>query len=213
MQSNEIYFTPQEFEVTRNITFLKVKREAIDKVMNFFSQYRYALDQLMKENQWYSMIPCKPGDVKIAKGDNYRELPYVVMDYPRKFTFSDIFAYRSMFWWGHFFSFTLHLQGKSLRKFRSAFEQSLEPRRSKEIYICVNEHPWDYHYGKDNYKKLNEFQNNELSILIRNKDFLKLSAQIPLQRNLDKIEEKGVQTFSQLMQWLTNPQSYSSTIQ
>jgi hypothetical protein len=48
---------------------------------------------------------------KISKGENYRGLPYVMLDYPRIFGKEDVFAIRTMFWWGHYFSVTLHLKG------------------------------------------------------------------------------------------------------
>ena len=48
---------------------------------------------------------------KIAKGENYLQLPYVLLDYPRCFDKENIFAIRTMFWWGNFFSITLHLSG------------------------------------------------------------------------------------------------------
>ena len=40
---------------------------------------------------------------KISRGENYRGLPYLILDYPAYFSQKDIFAFRTMFWWGHFF--------------------------------------------------------------------------------------------------------------
>src|ERR1700744_546088 len=49
---------------------------------------------------------------KISKGENYKGLPWVMLDYPRVFGREEVFAIRTMFWWGHGFSVTLHLKGK-----------------------------------------------------------------------------------------------------
>ncbi len=36
-----------------------------------------------------------------------------MLDYPRAFGRDSIFACRTFFWWGRFFSLTLHLAGRS----------------------------------------------------------------------------------------------------
>ena len=48
---------------------------------------------------------------KISKGENYKGLPYLILDYPRFFEKENICAIRTMFWWGNFISVTLHLSG------------------------------------------------------------------------------------------------------
>jgi hypothetical protein len=56
-----------------------------------------------------------PGNAKISRGENYRGLPWVMLDYPRVFGREDVLAIRTFFWWGHSFSVTLHLKGSYLR--------------------------------------------------------------------------------------------------
>lgn len=53
----------------------------------------------------------EPGDPKVSRGENYRGLPWVMLDFPRVFGRADVFAIRTMFWWGHGFNITLHLKG------------------------------------------------------------------------------------------------------
>src|SRR5450755_2986522 len=48
---------------------------------------------------------------RISKGENYKGLPWVVLDYPRAFGRLDVLAVRTLFWWGNYFSVTLHLKG------------------------------------------------------------------------------------------------------
>ena len=53
----------------------------------------------------------EPASAKISKGENMG-LPWVMLDYPRLFGQEDVLAIRTMFWWGHCFSVTLHLKGR-----------------------------------------------------------------------------------------------------
>lgn len=113
---------------------------------------------------------------KISRGEKYLNLPYMVLDYPALFKTENIFAYRTMFWWGNFFSATLHLEGLSLERVRNKISTNLNKLTGKRIYICTGETPWHYHYGKDNYELLTQDHYD----FINKCGFLKLSRKIDL---------------------------------
>lgn len=123
---------------------------------------------------------------KISRGENYLNLPYMVLDYPAYFKSEDIFAYRTMFWWGNFFSATLHLEGVSLEKVREKLSSNINELTGKQIYICKGETPWQYHYGKDNYEL----------ITLNHKDFMKRCSFIKLSKKIDLNDWKGLPAFS-----------------
>ena len=54
----------------------------------------------------------KTSTPKISKGENYKDLPYVMLDYPRCFQKEKTIAIRTFFWWGNFFSINLQLSGE-----------------------------------------------------------------------------------------------------
>lgn len=90
---------------------------------------------------------------KISRGDNYLGLPYLILDYPRLFRADGIAAIRTMFWWGHFFSSTLHLSGP--------FAESAAPRlathpglAARGYHLGIHPDPWVHHFGPDNYRPL-----------------------------------------------------------
>ncbi len=204
MQNNEIKLTQKELEVVQDRTFLKLKQSAIQKVVNLFSELRNHLDHAWEyNNHWKDRIPCQKDDVKISKGENYRQLPYVILDYPRLFSRSDVFAYRSMLWWGHFFSFTLHLQGKSLEEFREPLKNGISqlPAES-DLFVGVADTPWEYHYGPENYKPLVSMNNNELLRIVDEKSFVKISAWVPVSADTYQVIEEGKAKFQQFMDLL-----------
>lgn len=204
MQNNEIKLTQKELEVLQDSSFLKVKQYAIEKVVNLFSELRNHIDQAWEYNTlWKERIPCQKDDVKISKGENYRQLPYVILDYPRLFSRSDVFAYRTMLWWGHFFSFTLHLQGKSLEEFRESLKATIPQLKAEtDLFISVAESPWEYHYGQDNYKPLASIDKNALMGLLDDKSFIKLSSWIPVSADTEQVIGEGKAKFEQFMNLL-----------
>ena len=113
---------------------------------------------------------------KISRGENYRGLPYLVLDYPAVFSAEDTFAFRTMFWWGNFFSCTLHLQGKPLDLYRDLVIDNIGHLVNYDIFLCINQSPWEYHYEVDNYKLLSV---DDLDF-IKESQFLKLNKKFDL---------------------------------
>ena len=168
--------TEKEMEIFSDREFLILKTSIIDKIKNHFEEVRVELKKIISSTdlKFPDQVDMKIG--KIFKGENYESLPYVVLDYPKFYSDTYTFSFRTMFWWGNFFSSTLHLQGESLNTFRPIIFSNAEKLIDKNLFICVNDSPWDYHYRIDNYQLLDR---NNLD-LINSVDFLKLSKKFEL---------------------------------
>ena len=173
-------FSDQEQAYLSDTAFLLAKSEITDKIGKLLASLE---NVLVEEAQPYlSSFPegtlAKAG--KISKGEKYRGLPYMVLDYPRLFTEKSVFAFRNMFWWGHFFSTTLHLQGEVLDGLRAPLLKSATSLSDASWYIGVGESPWEYHYGPDNYKRCHDLDAATLRHIIEEAPFIKLSKHLPL---------------------------------
>ncbi len=168
--------TDHELSILQDTDFLLTKTRALNKVEELLLDTRSALEAVVSE----SGFAFPPGAVlaggKISRGDNYRGLPYRVLDQPALLANDDIFAFRTMFWWGHFFSITLHLEGDSLERFREGLAERIERLAGMNLYIGVGNTPWEYHYGRDNFVPLEPVQRMHLEKC----SFLKLSRKIEL---------------------------------
>jgi len=104
-------------------------------------------------------------------------------DYPAFFTRDDIFAFRTMFYWGHFISFTVHLQGVYATKYSSQLIEKLRGiSEEKDIYFCVNDTPWEYLYKENNYRLLSSLKLNQINEQINKNSFVKLSCKLPISK-------------------------------
>jgi hypothetical protein len=83
-----------------------------------------------------------------------------------------------MFWWGNFFSCTLHLQGDILENYREALGVSMNDLYKKNVFIGVSENPWEYHYDSSNYILIDELPEIELNKIVKEKTFIKISRYI-----------------------------------
>ena len=176
------HFDEQQLKYFHDTSFLLSKRTIVHQLQGLLALCEQSLVEWVREES-PAAVPdgCGVAAGKISRGENYRGLPYLVLDYPRLFKQKDIFTFRTMCWWGNFFSCTLHLQGTVLNTLRPVLKQTLTSGNfSPGTFICVNKTPWEYHFQPDNYQLLASMQASEITALTE-KDFLKISRKISLE--------------------------------
>jgi hypothetical protein len=179
-QGTKITFSEAELEAILHPDFFYTKYAAMQKVMELLSETERILREIIVQHPFLA-DHTNVVSPKIFRGENYRKLPYMVLDYPRRFSTETIFAFRTMFWWGKEFSFTLHLQHAALEHFRNAIIKNISELSGKQFYYSVYKTPWEYHFDPDNYRPLDEILNEPGFIdSLRSTPFIKLSRKIPI---------------------------------
>ena len=173
-------FTDQELRCLQDTRFLRTKATAAQKVQQLLNQ---TLDELQAyltrhPRTFPEGVQTKAG--KLARGENYRGFPYLVLDYPRQFSQDDVFALRTMFWWGHFYSITFQLGGTSWHRYRPAVQRNLSQLSGTSTWLCVNNDPWQHHRQPDNYRPLDVLSAEEQQNHLAEANFLKLARFLPV---------------------------------
>ena len=111
MNPAKIRLSLNEMELVTNAEWILTKNGIMRKAWQMLEELQQYQQDLISTYQDKMPAEALRVPAKISKGENYRGLPYLVLDYPRFFEKENAFAIRTMFWWGHFFSITLHLSG------------------------------------------------------------------------------------------------------
>ena len=188
-----------EYELAGNKEILLLKNEIIQKVKFFFGElctdYR---DELQK---WEAklVIPISPDFQKISRGENHEGLPYIMLDFPGIFSNENIFAVRSLFWWGNFFSITLHLKGI----YKNAYmENILESIQSDEWLISMSDNEWLHSLEKNQYQLLQNCNRSEATFQMNlQKPFFKIAKKINL-TDWDVVPGFFKENFKEILQML-----------
>jgi hypothetical protein len=165
--------TPEEFGILNNSRFLLVKADVVAKVRAEFEQLEGQYLAIVNKEGVALPSFAQP---KISRGENYKGLPYLVLDYPAVFEKENILAFRTMFWWGNFFSITLHLQGTYKEHYQSRIKEALHNSKPKGLHLSCNATAWEYHYKEDNYRLVEQMTNEEIERTLGQHNFIKLSA-------------------------------------
>lgn len=175
-----MYLTTKELTYLSDTDFLLTKKDIQQKVNYLLVRTEEALKTFIQERslEFPEGVMRKAG--KIAKGENYRNLPYQILDFPRLFHRDNIFSVRTMCWWGHFFSTSLHLQGDSWEMYKSRIIRKHYRFSDKQLYLCVHPHPWEYYRGEDNFLPLDKMDESGIKQRLSSMPFLKIAAFLPL---------------------------------
>ena len=199
--SAKIQLSKEEMELVKNTDWILGKHIITRKVYDMFGDISIRLQHEIGSYNYLFPENLQYQSGKISKGENYELLPYVILDYPAFFWKERIFAIRTMFWWGNFFSVTLHLSGIYKQKFIHNSNDLLSLLQKNTFFICVNDDEWQHHFNTDNYVAASTIALDEFE-LINKKNFFKVSKKISLSewQNADKFIITSFREIVQLLQ-------------
>ncbi|MEJ7611765.1 MAG: hypothetical protein WKF88_11350 [Ferruginibacter sp.] len=171
----KITLSPQELAAALDTGFILTKMAVIEKTAallnSLLPKIEVAFGPVFLQNNL-------PGNSlpKISKGENYNGYPYVILDHPALFGKTDVFAIRTMFWWGNFFSITLHVSGKYKQYFE---ERLIKNLLQTDLFIAGGEEEWQHHFEPGNFILFSEVTQHQLTDII-SKNFLKVALKYDL---------------------------------
>lgn len=186
-----------DFEKLNDRSFLLAKKRIDQEITSLL------LDAQKKLAAWLDANPINlPTEVsirprKIAKGENYADMPYWVSDFPAQMKGKDIWTFRTVVWWGHCISFSLIIAGK----FKKSLSLTPVFLNEPEVFFTIAPTPWKLEFSDEIQKECMSLTIEEMAQHFENQDFLKISVQEKLE-NINKLEELTVLSFEKLMKAL-----------
>ena len=110
--------------------------------------------------------PCPPeSDLvkgQIVRGENHKGFPFISLDMPQMFSKSQMFTYRTLFWWGHDLIFSLILKQENQAPLIEKLIQLKEHPDWKDIQLAIGPTPWEWKKDTKNFIPL--FGTSDLKI-------------------------------------------------
>ncbi|MEO9021259.1 MAG: hypothetical protein ABI237_15940 [Ginsengibacter sp.] len=174
----KIHLSALETELVNNTEWIFTKQMIIEKVYNLLGQLHNRYEEMILSEKDFLPDELKKPGGKIARGENYNGLPYLILDYPATFSKEGVFAIRTMFWWGNFFSVSLHLSGPHLQSRKNVLS-GIDFLRQHDFFICINEKEWQHDFNSSNFIPISAIDQNEIES-VNEKDFFKIAKRIEL---------------------------------
>ena len=158
MDTSKIQLSADEMQLVSNSDWILTKHRIIEKIYLLFGHLSDQMQVYLAERK--QLLPPELFQLppKISRGEQYEALPYVVLDYPRVFSKEDVFAVRSFFWWGHYFSVTLHLKGKFLAQYHQAVSAAIAAKKLQGVYLSDSGSEFSFNLDGKNYRQPEKVQ-------------------------------------------------------
>jgi hypothetical protein len=197
MSDAKIVLSEEELALAKDPQVILTKNAVIDKVYQLFGKISVLMQQeirpLEKDLDDVLDIPAK-----ISRGESYLELPYVILDYPRYFRPHDIFAIRTMFWWGNFFSITLHLKGNFREQYHQRIIENFKEISNLGFFAGIGTDEWEHHFEEDNFLPVQLIDEDEWQTLFKARDYTKIALKFPVSQ-FNEMEEILTDAFKKIV--------------
>lgn len=155
MNAANLQLSPEEMRLVSDPGWILTKNSVMGKAVGVMGELAGRYREVWGDSHG-GLGGIGPGDPKVSRGENYRGLPWVMLDYPRVFGREDVLAIRTMFWWGHSFSVTLHLKGT----YQALYLPVIRGRRlelaAAGFHVGIHEDEWRHEHTREVFRPMDE---------------------------------------------------------
>jgi len=198
MQQTKIQLLPAEMELVSSPDIILTKNAILQKIKLFFEGLQVKQFDILKDYALQLPEEVLKISPKISRGENYKGLPWLVLDNPRFIQHNNIFAIRTMFWWGNFFSITRHLSGNNKATILKNLTRNNSLLKENNFYLYEGNDEWEHDLDPNSYKKLSSLNDDEFTRIISANNFLKLAIKFPID-SFEAVEEKLLRNYELLV--------------
>jgi hypothetical protein len=200
MQKAKIQLSEEELELMRNSQWILTKNRIVDKVSlglhqlgNRLSTELIQFEDKLPHEFFHTLF-------KVSKGEKYNGLPYLVLDFPRLFGKEHILAIRILFWWGKYYSVTLHCRGKYCDTVKKKIATRGAPDIKGALLASYSGDEWNHDLDSPDYFPWKSRSWDQPSM--EHAAFIKLSLKTPLAQ-WEEVEQMLYADYQQLLKFLT----------
>lgn len=163
----------------------------VDKSINALL-YRFQEELSLNLSEGQFLLPGKLSKslIKVNKGNNHKEFPFQVVDFPASLGQEDLFTFRSVVWYANFFSFSLILKGQPKENYLSQIHRLT----GKDYALTYGEKVWETDFSSETTLLLKDKSLDYLSNLIKASDTVKIFKSYNLNQ-IGDFERLGMESF------------------
>ncbi|MEQ8908798.1 MAG: hypothetical protein RIC95_06375 [Vicingaceae bacterium] len=182
------YYSQDEIKLLQDKALIERKNRLLAHLGDQLAHLGEASKELYPELLTYST------NYKVSKGEQQDGLPFRLLDFPRYFTKEDVFAFRTLIWWGKYISCTLHLKGRFLIESKENIFRKLDQTEKGDLLCSLDGDEWEVDLLAANYEEFNSIDKAK----VESANFIKLIRYTPLS-NLNKLNTFHHNSLKQLL--------------
>ncbi len=193
MRKSVIKLTKTEFDFLSREDYPKIKQQVIQKLCQHFDSLGVLMQQSISSINETVMMELHQAQFKTTKGENYQQLPYVVLDYPKIKNAEFILLFRTMCWWGKYFSLNIFLHSSSFNTKQLA--EILQHKTFEKVKLYIGDDLWQQDLEHKDFIKISSLKKTALITQLNKKSYIKLSVKVSLKK-WDELDEKAIEFYT-----------------
>lgn len=199
---NSTHWSRDEWDLINVTEIFRHKPAILKKVDSYLQELRSALVEELK-----TCPKPYPPDTdltkgQIARGENHKGFPFLSLDIPQKFSKTEFFTYRTLFWWGHYLGFSLLLKGPDLGAYVNRLKENRQDAACENIYLSKHASPWEWEFSETHFSNVSDLSKKEIQETADHLQYLKLMRVFPVSdKSFPELNwtQAGVQSFRNLV--------------
>ena len=203
-------FTPEDLDFMKNGGLFEKKEEITRRIQELFKQLEESLKAQLKPEDFLAPEGTDFLGGQLVRGERFHHRPYVYLDFPKYFSRSAMFTYRSFFWWGWDFVFAWILSGPFLERYKANLIASADRIAGQGFYLSLAPDPWEWRKSSPFTSELLDPSPPQMESLLSGRSFLKIQYFIGLDDPIwqrGEVAKEGVRVFEQLKFIVLKPQN------
>jgi hypothetical protein len=201
-RENSIHWSNHEWDLIKVTEIFRHKPDIMKKAESYLEELRSLLAAELKT--YPKPYPADTDLIKgqIARGENHKGFPFLSLDLPQKFSKTEFFTYRTLFWWGHYLGFSLILKSPDLDTFSNRLQENRQDAACENVYLSQHTSPWEWEFSENNFTKVSELSKIEIQEIADRLQYLKLIRIFPVsEESFPELNwgQAGIQSFRDLV--------------
>jgi len=198
VRHTHLRLTDTERQLLEDTTFFPAKAVIGEKVKLWLTELRDALQQETAGGRFLAPEGTDYQQGQLVKGEHLLDFPYHYLDCPKYFSQGEMFAYRTLVWWGHQIVFALILQGGHLARYKANLLAAYDQLADRELSLLMTDTPWEWRQGDAYLLPLHRNNRQAVEAALATRPFLKVHRCLPFDHPsiMDgRLAKEGVVTF------------------
>lgn len=174
------FWSPQEIELINVVNVFELKPLIMKKAESYLNELKTALVGEAVADVKHFPPGTDIAKGQVARGENHEGFPFISLDMPQKFSKTEMFTYRTLFWWGHYLGFSFILKGEALPGYLDRMLAGKDRPASANIFFACNESPWVWGWTEENFKNLSKTPEDEIRRIVGEIQYIKMCRFFPL---------------------------------
>ncbi len=166
--------TPKERHCIEDTDFFETKRVITQKTKRFLQALHEDLKKEIASDRLLSPEEFDSESNQFVKGEHLLDFPYQYLDYPKFFSHTKKFTFRTLFWWGHFLVSAWILEGTLLQHYKQNLLEHYEQLADNGLFILLTETPWEWRKGSEYLIEIRRENKQEVGSALEKRPFLKV---------------------------------------